>query len=142
VRHLAARLLRIAEGPVTEHGGRIVKSIGDAVMFTAPTAVAASLAATEICTAVGADEDLPDVRAGIGHGPVLPGYADYFGRTVNLASRLCEAANPGEVLVHVEDESVPDAAWEEAGLTVKPRKLRKLKGIEGNVRVLAVAPTG
>ena len=35
----------------------------------------------------------------IAHGPVLPGYADYFGATVNLASRLCTAAAGGEVLL-------------------------------------------
>jgi adenylate cyclase len=138
VRHLAAELLRAAEAAVTEHGGRIVKSIGDAVMFTVPDPIRAAQAAIDICEAVTANEDMPDVRAGIGHGPVLPGYADYFGRTVNLASRLCASAKPGEVLLHVDGEAPDDDAWADAGLAVKTRKVRRLKGIDGDVRALRV----
>lgn len=141
VRNLAAQLLHAAEAAVSDHGGRIVKSIGDAVMFTAPDPVRAAQAAVDICAAVNADDDMPEVRAGIGHGPVLPGYADFFGRTVNLASRLCGTAKPGEVLVHIEGEPPDDAAWAEAGLSVKPRKVKRLKGIEGDVAALRVEAT-
>jgi adenylate cyclase len=141
VRNLAAELLRAAEPAVTSQGGRIVKSIGDAVMFTAPDPVLAALAATEICEAVSATAGMPPVRAGIGHGPVLPAYADYFGRTVNLASRLCAAAKPQQVLVHIEGD-VPDAAtWKEAGLSVTARTVGRLKGVDGKVDALHVTRT-
>jgi adenylate cyclase len=138
VRNLAAKLLGAAETAVTRHGGRIVKSIGDAVMFTVSDPVRAAHAALDICEAVAANDDMPDVRAGIGHGPVLPGYADYFGRTVNLASRLCAAAKPREVVIHIDGDAPDDAAWAAAGLSVKPRKLKRLKGIGGDVRALRV----
>lgn len=138
VRNLAAQLLQAAEPAVTQHGGRIVKSIGDAVMFTVSDPIQAAQAAVEICEHVSASPQMPDVRAGIGHGPVLPGYADYFGRTVNLASRLCASAKPGEVLLHIAGDPPEDSAWAEAGLSVKAKKVKRLKGIEGDVRALRV----
>ena len=137
VRSVAAKLLRAGEATVSQHGGRVVKGIGDAVMFTAPDPVRAAQAAIEICEAASADDDMPDARAGIGHGPVLPGYADYFGRTVNLASRLCSAAKPHEVLIHVDGAAPDEEEWRAAGLSVSPRKVRKLKGI-GDVQALRV----
>lgn len=138
VRNLAARLLGVAEETVTRHGGRIVKSIGDAVMFTLPAPVPAAIAALEICEALAEDADMPDARGGIGHGPVLPGYADYFGRTVNLASRLCSVARPHDVLLHIDGEVPGDEAWFEAGLSVAAHTVKRLKGIEGDVQALRV----
>lgn len=139
VRNLAAQLLHAAEAAIAEHGGRIVKSIGDAVMYSTPDPVRAAKIALDICATVRADDAMPDVRAGIGHGPVLPGYADYFGRTVNLASRLCGSAKPMEVLVHIDGAPPPDTAWAEAGLSVTPHKVKRLKGIDGEVQALRVS---
>ena len=138
VRNLAASLHRIADAAVAEQGGRVVKSIGDAVMFTAPTPVQAGVAATQIVSRVAADDDLPPVRVGIAHGPVLPGYADYFGATVNLASRLCAAAAAGEVLVAGEAGILDEQDWQGAGLQAATRKVRRLKGIDGTVHAVAV----
>lgn len=133
VRNLAAGLHRAADGAVRGHGGKIVKSIGDAVMFTAASPVRATLAALELVDAVTADPELPPVRVGIAHGPVLPGYADYFGRTVNLASRLCAVAEAGEVLLHGEIQGL-----EAEGLAAQPRPVGELKGIDGAVEACVV----
>ena len=138
VRNLAAGLHRIADAVVNANGGRVVKSIGDAVMFTTTNPVQAALAGVEIIAQVSADEQLPPVRVGIAHGPVLPGYADYFGRTVNLASRLCAAADAAEVLLTAEADVLSAQDWTDAGLAAKSRKVRHLKGIDGAVDAVAI----
>ncbi len=85
---------------VVDHGGQVIKTIGDEVLFTvADPAAAVSVAWT--LTERGADEDdpFPAVRAGIAHGAVVRRLGDVFGSTVNAASRLTSAARPGTVLV-------------------------------------------
>ena len=91
---------------------------------------------------VEADAVLPPVRVGISHGPVLPGYADYFGRTVNLASRLCTAAGPGEILLHVDPDMAARTDWSASGVAVAGSAVSGLKGIDGEVRILTVTPAG
>ena len=85
---------------VVDHGGQVIKTIGDEVLFT----VADPAAAVEVALALaarGADEDdpIPAVRAGIAHGSDVRRLGDVFGSTVNAASRLTSAARPGSVLV-------------------------------------------
>ena len=104
---------------VVDHGGQVIKTIGDEVLFT----VADPAAAVEVAlalTARGADEDdpFPAVRAGIAHGSVVRRLGDVFGSTVNAAARLTSAARPGSVLVDAgvhealaSDEDEDDPAW-------------------------------
>lgn len=142
VRNLAQRLHRVTDSCVADNGGRVVKGIGDAVMFTLPGLQSAARAAVQVVQKVEADAMLPPVRVGLAHGPVLPGYADYFGRTVNLASRLCSVAQPGEVLLHseVEHAQQEDHAGAE-GVAAERRTVSGLKGIDGAVEVLALRPS-
>ena len=85
---------------VVDHGGQVIKTIGDEVLFTVADPAAAVAIALAL-TARGADEDdpFPAVRAGIAHGAVVRRLGDVFGSTVNAASRLTSAARPGTVLV-------------------------------------------
>ena len=85
---------------VVDHGGQVIKTIGDEVLFTVADPTAAVAVALEL-TSRGADEDdpFPAVRAGIAHGSVVRRLGDVFGSTVNAASRLTSAARPGSVLV-------------------------------------------
>lgn len=85
---------------VVDHGGQVIKTIGDEVLFTVADPAAAVEVALEL-TARGADEadPFPAVRAGIAHGSVVRRLGDVFGSTVNAASRLTSAARPGSVLV-------------------------------------------
>jgi class 3 adenylate cyclase len=99
VSQLAAQLLHCAEETLPQHNARLVKTIGDAVMFTARDLGAACRAAIALRYEVKRQRDLPPLHVGIAFGPVLRAYADYFGGTVNIASRLCDAAAAGEVLV-------------------------------------------
>jgi adenylate cyclase len=85
---------------VTARGGRIIKSIGDAVLYVAEDLAAAIDAALEMVER-GEDENegFPAVRAGLAYGEVVPRLGDVFGPTVNIASRLTSLARPGSVLV-------------------------------------------
>lgn len=76
-----------------------MKTIGDEVMFVVTEAVAAARIAVALAEAYGDDELLSDVRVGLASGPVLVRDGDYFGATVNLASRIVGVADPGTVLV-------------------------------------------
>jgi adenylate cyclase len=89
-----------ATGLVVDHGGRIIKTIGDEVLFVTDRASDAAAAALTM-TERGADEDdpFPAVRAGIAYGDVVSRLGDVFGPTVNLAARLTAVARPGTVLV-------------------------------------------
>jgi adenylate cyclase len=141
VSRLAARLLHCAESVLPRHEARLVKSIGDAVMFTARDPVSCCRAAIDLIEAAGNEDGLPPVRVGAAHGPVLRAYADYFGRTVNLAARLCDTAPAGAVLLHAPETPVTPEAWKAAGLTAKPGGSLKLKGIETRIPVIRVTAT-
>jgi adenylate cyclase len=83
---------------VPEHGGRVVKMIGDEVMFVADDAAKAAEIALSLVEAR-PDPELPGLRVGLASGPVLAWEGDYYGPTVNLASRLVDLARPHCVLV-------------------------------------------
>ena len=85
----------------TEHGGRPVKWLGDGVMLYFPDPGPGVVAALEMVEGV-VSEGLPPAHVGLHAGPVLLQQGDYYGRTVNLASRIGEYARPGEVLVSQE----------------------------------------
>lgn len=85
---------------VVDHGGRVIKTLGDAVLFVCDDPVGAAEVALT-ATARGADEDdpFPAVRAGLAYGEVVVRLGDVFGPTVNIASRLTTVARPGTVVV-------------------------------------------
>jgi adenylate cyclase len=85
----------------TEDSGRLVKTLGDEVLFIADEPGTAARIALRLTDAYGGDLG-PDVRSGLAYGPVLPVMGDVFGTTVNLASRLTSLARPGTVLVDEE----------------------------------------
>lgn len=82
------------QGVVVDHGGRIVKTLGDEVMWVADEPADAAVIALGL-----ADEE---VRTGVAFGPTLERGGDHFGPTVNLAARLTGLARPGTVLVDRE----------------------------------------
>lgn len=83
-------------------GGRLVKTLGDGVLFTTDDAADAVGVAVDTVEAHERDDDLPSVRGGVALGPVLLRLGDVFGEPVNLASRLSDEARPGSVLVDRE----------------------------------------
>jgi adenylate cyclase len=127
---VAGRLEEMAQA-VAEPPVRLVKTIGDAAMLvsTEPTPlVEASLALIDAAEAEG--DQFPWLRAGLASGPTLPQSGDYYGRPVNLASRITGIARPGSVLL---DESTRDAAGE--GFSYSFAGERRLKGIDAKVKL-------
>ncbi len=84
---------------VTAVGGRVVKTLGDEVLYATDSAASAVEVALDTVEAHEDDDELPSVRAGVALGPVLVRLGDVFGQPVNLASRLTDEARPGTVLV-------------------------------------------
>ncbi|MFE3447411.1 adenylate/guanylate cyclase domain-containing protein [Nonomuraea sp. NPDC059194] len=96
---------------VAAHGARLVKTLGDEVLFTAPTQAQAA----EIALAL---VETGELRIGMAYGPVLPIMGDVFGTTVNLAARLTAIARPRTIVI--------DAELAE-GLTGEDFELRKIR---------------
>jgi adenylate cyclase len=114
----------VAYDTVAQHGGRVVKTIGDEVMFAG---LSAQVARTAIALrdAAGA-YDLPAVRGGIAAGMVVARDGDFYGPVVNLASRLSEIASPGAIYasdaLHDELAATASFVWSAVGT----RQLRSI----------------
>lgn len=80
-------------------GGRVVKLIGDEVMFESSSLEGAIRIGQAVIAGLAAVADMPATRCGIVHGPVLLRDGDLYGSTVNMAARLVSAAAPGTMLV-------------------------------------------
>lgn len=96
---LVERFEETASDVIAEHGGRLVKTLGDEVFFSADVPRTGAEIGLSVAEAVREDAGIPDVRVGMAYGPVLPLRGDVFGTTVNLASRLTTMARPGTALV-------------------------------------------
>lgn len=87
---------------IAGHGGRVIKTIGDEVLFATEWGVVAARIALDLAEAAEINEDFPDVRVGVAYGDVLSRLGDVFGEPVNIASRLTSLARPGRVLINRE----------------------------------------
>lgn len=93
---------------VVGRGGRVVKLIGDGVMFVADDPDTAADIALALVDAFEAHEILPPVRAGVATGEVLAREGDYSGAVVNLAARAVTIARPSTLLVDPETRNALD----------------------------------
>jgi adenylate cyclase len=87
---------------VAGRGGRVVKTLGDSVLFAADDPVVATEIALAVVETIGAEPDLPDVRVGIATGAVVMRMGDVYGSPVNLASRLTTVARRNRVICDAE----------------------------------------
>jgi len=127
---LAARL-EVLAAEVAEPPVRLVKTIGDAAMLASPepeSLLGATLGLIEAADTEG--EDFPQLRAGAALGQALPRAGDWFGRPVNLASRITSVARPGSLLA---DEALHDSAGEDYRWSYAGQ--RRLKGVREPVRL-------
>jgi class 3 adenylate cyclase len=100
-----------ATDTVHARGGRLVKFLGDAVMWVSAEPHDLVRIASDLATHPRAAAAGIEVRAGIAYGRVLAQDGDYFGTPVNLASRLVAAAQPGEVLAAGELVELLQDGW-------------------------------
>jgi adenylate cyclase len=119
---------------VTAVGGRVVKTLGDGVLYATGDPRTAVDVALQTVAAHAGDRSLPSVRAGVASGPVLVRLGDVFGEPVNLASRLADEARPDAVLV---DRVVADQL---EGLDVRPLHRRSVRGYRSLVPYLVRLP--
>lgn len=120
------RFEEVAHDTVTAMGGRVPKMIGDEAMFVVDDPLAGLEIALRLSEQYADDELLSDVRVGLACGAVLPHEGDFYGPTVNLASRIVGIAYPGTVVAsdHIHDELRDSAAY-----AWRPLRLRNLKDI-------------
>src|SRR5947209_8309369 len=120
------RFESIAFDTIAAYGGRVVKMIGDEVMYVTEDAASGAMIAMTLAEVYGDDETMPDVRVGLAMGPVLAREGDYFGPTVNLASRICNIAYAGSAVV---SDEIHEALEDDADFGWKALRPRRLKGI-------------
>ncbi|MDO5502410.1 MAG: adenylate/guanylate cyclase domain-containing protein [Actinomycetia bacterium] len=120
----------LASDVVTAHGGRVIKTVGDEVLFVHTDPAAAAAIALDLVEAMSDDPLLPAVRVGMAYGRVVSRLGDVFGLTVNRASRLTAVTPDGRV--HV-DEPLAALLRSVSGFEVTPARRRILRGI-GPVR--------
>jgi adenylate cyclase len=134
---VAGRLEEMASA-VAEPPVRLVKTIGDAVMLISPEPepmVAAALGLIQAAEEEG--QQFPWLRAGIASGPTLPQSGDYYGRAVNLASRITNVARPGSLVL---DEATKEAAGDAFDFSYVGE--RKLKGLDYRVKLFRARVAG
>lgn len=134
---IALSLAAVVDEPVRLRGGHVVKWLGDGVelYFVEPAeAVACSLDLAARMVPSG----LPPAHVGINVGAVVYRGGDYYGRTVNIASRIAGVARPGQVLT---GPTVPERC-EGRGLRFEPAGSFTLKGVDAEVELFAASFVG
>jgi adenylate cyclase len=138
-RELAGLVLRfdsIVNDAIVRHGGRIVKMIGDAAMFTVVDPIEAALLVLDLSEIVAADDLVTGIRIGMASGPVLSRDGDLYGPVVNTASRLVEIGRTGAVNV---TEEIREAIAGDDRFSLRSLGVRSLRHI-GEVRVYRLRP--
>lgn len=119
---------------VAATGARMVKTLGDEVMFVADTPEQGVETALTLHETHAHDEDVPELRIGLAFGDVVTRMGDIYGSTVNLANRLTVLARPGATLV---DDAIADSIRHSADFDLKAMRPRILRGL-GTVRAWTV----
>jgi class 3 adenylate cyclase len=129
----AMSLQQQADAIAARHGGRLVKLLGDGAMLLFPEPAVGVDAALELVEAMSGEGALA-AHAGIHSGPVIERDLDVFGRTVNLASRIADVAQPGEVLA---SDAVAGAALD-GSYGFEPLEDANIKGVPEPVPLFLV----
>ena len=134
---MVQRFEGLAADVINAGGGRVVKTVGDEVLFIADNPVSGAVIALSLSEQLGADDLLPEVRVGLAHGPVLRSLGDVYGSTVNLASRLTAIAQPGTVMT---DPGTANELQNEPEIVLVAQRRRLIRGF-GQLQPVLVAAT-
>jgi adenylate cyclase len=125
-----SRLDSVVRSLALERDGKVVKTIGDALMLAFRDPASAATFAAAVHEGAERDPDIPGLRIGIHCGPAVYRAGDYLGATVNLASRVTGTATAGQtVLTQAVAEKLGD------GAPVAPLSVRLLRGAERPVQL-------
>ncbi|WP_144694626.1 adenylate/guanylate cyclase domain-containing protein [Dermacoccus nishinomiyaensis] len=123
---LVTRFEAVASDIVSEHGGAVVKTVGDEILFSHQDPEGASRIARALKEMSEVDDLLPQMRVGLSTGRVLARLGDIYGTTVNRAARLTNAAAASQILV---DEATADALRHDPESTLRAHEPLELAGI-------------
>lgn len=124
---------------VAEHGGQLVKHIGDEIMFVVLEPHAACEIALSLVDAFRAEESTVTPRGGIATGDLLTREGDYYGVEVNLAARLADIAVPQEILVSADTKRLTEKDADDGVFAFEPAGRRALKGFSAPVEVFSLS---
>lgn len=110
---------------VAARGGRVIKTLGDSVLFVSATPRLGVDIAADIVEQIGGDPSLPDVHVGLATGPVVMRLGDVFGSPVNMASRLTGVARRNRVIC---DPATAGVMLDVEGYSQRPLTERGLRG--------------
>lgn len=130
-------LQRRVSGLLAEHSAEQVKAIGDGLMLRCADPRGAVRLGLRVVSELADESSIPPVRVGIHTGPALPREGDWYGRTVNVAARLCAVAPGGEVMV---SEATRSAAGEIPGVDWGEQELHWLRNVAEPVGTYLVSP--
>jgi adenylate cyclase len=128
---------RTATDTITAGGGRVVKFIGDEVMFRADTADAACALAVDLVDSMRGDPLLPPLRVGLAFGEVLTREGDFYGPIVNLAARVAKLAPLHGV---VATANTTDALGMRDNFTIHPLGAIEMSGLSEPVELASLSP--
>jgi adenylate cyclase len=129
---LVATFEQVASDIVISHDGRVVKTLGDEVMFSAVEVFSGAEIGLALAEAFGHDDTVvPPVRVGLAYGPTLAHGGDIFGPVVNLASRCTGIARPSSVVCDREMAQLLEKAMQERddpAMTVSRLRTLRVRG--------------
>lgn len=123
--HMVQRFESKCAEIISMGGGRLVKTVGDEVLYNAETPEAGAEIALALAETIAADDVLPEARVSVVWGRVLSRLGDIYGPTVNLAARLTALADPGTILV---DSSTAEALEDSPEYLLVPQPPRVVRG--------------
>ena len=132
VQHFEQRCAEV----VAVGGGRIIKTVGDEVLFMTESPEAGARISLTLSQIIREDPNLPEARVAFVWGRILPRLGDVYGPTVNLASRLVALAEPGSVMT---DASTANVLEGDERFVMNPQGVRNVRGF-GDVRPVSLAP--
>jgi adenylate cyclase len=124
---------------IAEHGGQLVKHIGDEIMFVVFEPHSACDIALSLVEAFRQEGSAVTPRGGLATGDLLTREGDYYGVEVNLASRLADIAVPQEILVSADTKRLAEKDDIDEAFAFEPAGRRALKGFANPVEVFSLS---
>ena len=130
----------LATTVTAQGGGRVVKLIGDEVMFVSEDPATTAHIGLEMLSRIAEHPSVPAARGAVAFGQVVSRQGDYFGRPVNTAARLVTHAATGSLLVTEEvQQAMSEAAEVTDPIASEPAGFFQLAGLAGTCQAWTLA---